>query len=169
MSLIGEIIQVSVSPGGMPKWPIPAGEIHTLGIEGDAHAHPRFHGGPRKALLLVSDEDLAELRELGYNVIPGSLGENLTVRGMNFRELRSGMRLQAGAAIVELTTLRVPCRSLDVYNADGKQIQGELFDAKAKAGDPTTPRWARGGFYASVVQAGSVRPGDILKLLDLAV
>ena len=169
MSLRGEIIQVSVSKGGIPKLAVPEAYCAPLGLEGDAHRNPRYHGGPRKALLLVSAEDLERLRAKGFGVSPGSLGENLTVRGVDFRQLRSGMRFRAGGAVVELTTLRTPCETLDVFNADGARIQEHLHDERCKAGDASSSRWAVGGFYASVAQPGLVRAGDILELVDVAV
>jgi MOSC domain-containing protein YiiM len=99
------------------------------------------------------------------------MGENLTVSGIDFRQLRAGMRFRAGEAFIELTKLRTPCNTLSVYNPRGDfgPLQSELYDATAKAGDPSTPRWAMGGFYAAVVQPGLIRTGDIIQLIDQAV
>ena len=169
MNLRGDIIQVSISKGGLPKLAVPEAFAEPLGLEGDVQRHTKFHGGPRKAILLVSVEDLDYLSTEGFPVSPGGLGENLTVRGLDFRQLRSGMRLRAGAAVLELTMLRSPCSALDIYNLGGRRIQTELHDQLCRAGDPSTPRWARGGFYASVVAPGLIRSGDILDVADLAV
>ena len=49
--------------GGLPKRPIAGGLITPLGIEGDRHAHPSVHGGPRKAILLIASEVVEELIE----------------------------------------------------------------------------------------------------------
>jgi MOSC domain-containing protein YiiM len=87
------------------------------------------------------------------------LGENLTVRGIDVRGLGIGARLRVGTATIEITQLRVPCAQLDVY---GESLQAELYDARVKAGDSGSPRWGRSGFYASVVEAGAVAPGDII-------
>ena len=48
-------------------------------------------------------------------------------------------------------------------------IQKAVYDAQVKAGDPSSPRWALAGFYASVVQTGIVRRGDPISLLDQMV
>jgi MOSC domain-containing protein YiiM len=46
----------------------------------------------------------------------------------------------------------------------GSGIQAAMFDAAVQAGDPASPRWGLSGFYASVVQPGTVRPGDAITL-----
>ena len=90
-------------------------------------------------------------------MFPGALGENLTTRGLDRRELRVGLRLRLGKAEIELTRLRAPCATLNVY---GSGIQAAMYDAPAAAGDPASPRWGLSGFYASVIQGGHVRAGD---------
>lgn len=168
--LQGIVHQVSINKGGVPKLAVPEAWANPLGLEGDGHLHPQFHGGPMKALLLVSLEDLEALRAKGFPVFPGALGENLTVSGIDFRRLRSGQRFVVGSAVIELTTLRTPCSALDVYNLDaGSQIHRHLHDARAKAGDPSSPVWAMGGFYASVVQRGLIGTGVTIALADQAV
>jgi MOSC domain-containing protein YiiM len=162
----GIIEQVSLSHGGMPNWAVEQAWIGPLGLDGDLHRNVAKHGGPIKAVLLVSAEVLARLRDEGFDVVAGSLGENLTIRGIDFAQLRPLMRLRAGGAIVQLTRLRHPCANLDIYNTGGLRIQDRLHDPLAEAGDPTSGCWANGGFYASVVEPGFVRPGDILELSD---
>lgn len=165
--MTGRIEQVSISRGGIPKTAVPEAWIGPLGLDGDAHRNPKYHGGPLKAVLLLSAEVLDQLRAEGFDVSPGSLGENLTVRGIDFRQLRTGMRFRAGGAIVRLTSLRQPCATLDIFNSPGLRIQTRLYDALAKSGDQASPNWAKGGFYAAVESPGFVRPDDILELADL--
>lgn len=165
--MTGVIQQVNISRGGIPKTAVPEAWIGPLGLDGDAHRNLKHHGGPPKAVLLVSSGDLDELLAAGFEVSPGSLGENLTIRGVDFRQLRPGMRFRAGGAVLQLTTLRQPCATLDSFNRAGMRIQTSLYDALAKSGDPASPNWAKGGFYASVVSPGFVRPDDILELADM--
>ncbi|HXR44219.1 MAG TPA: MOSC domain-containing protein [Pseudolysinimonas sp.] len=156
----GVVLQVNVSKGGIPKTAIPSAEVTERGIDGDAWRFP-FHGGRRQAILLITIEGLEELIAKGFPLFAGALGENLTTRGLDRRALRFGQRLRAGGTEIELTRMRTPCATLNVY---GSGIQAAMFDAAVQAGDPASPRWGLSGFYASVVQPGTVRPGDAITL-----
>ncbi len=162
----GEIVQINTSHGGMPKFPVPEAEIHPLGVGNDAHAHPHLHGGLRQAVLIVTEEGLEELKALGYLLYPGALGENLTVRGLDRKQMRLGQVYLAGTAILEITKMRAPCAQLNIY---GEGVQEAVYDPQVKAGDYQSPRWGLAGFYASVRQPGHVRPRDIIKLLEIHV
>jgi len=162
IKLQSSILQISISPGGLPKRPIREGYIDILGVTGDSHAHPQFHGGPRQALLIITSEVIAELTARGYPLFYGALGENLTTEGLDRRELRIGDQIRAGGALLEITKLRVPCSQLDLY---GESIKGELWDKRVKDGDYSSPRWGMSGFYCSVLQPGPVRPGDIITVV----
>jgi MOSC domain-containing protein YiiM len=160
--MTGSIVQISVSPGGVPKHAIPTGTLTLAGLEGDSHAHPAIHGGSRQAVLLISAEGIEELAAHGYPLVYGSLGENLTTLGIDRREFRVGQRWRIGAEVViEITKRRAPCQALNVY---GPGIQPAIFDALAGNGDPASPKWGLSGFYASVIQPGVIRPGDEIVL-----
>jgi MOSC domain-containing protein YiiM len=159
----GVILQVNLSPGGLPKRPVPQAYLTPLGFKGDAVAHPEIHGGPQKAVLLVTAEGIEELIARGYPLFSGALGENLTTRGLDRRDLRVGMRLRAGEAAIELTRLRVPCSSLDAY---GPSLKSEIF---RKDMTPADAAWGLSGFYASVVETGWVRENDVIWVVDAAV
>jgi MOSC domain-containing protein YiiM len=164
--MTGIILQVNVSPGGIPKRPIAEATVTAEGIRGDAWAHPKIHGGPNKALLLITSEGVNELVAQGFSLYAGALGENLTTQGLDRRQMRPGQRYRAGEVFLELTKLRTPCETLDVY---GPLIKNAVYDAQVKAGDASSPRWGLGGFYARVLRAGVIRPHDIIKLFDQLV
>lgn len=155
----GLIEAVCVSPGGLPKLPVAAARASAAGLEGDGHRHPHIHGGPDKALLLVAAESLDELRAEGFAVAAGSLGENLTTRGLDYRQLAAGMRLRAGGAVIELTKLRRPCAQLEPLNGGRSgAIQQRLREEPHLA-----------GWYARVLLGGWIRPGDRIELTEMAV
>jgi len=163
--MTGSILQVNVYRGGIPKRPIAEATVTPEGILGDSWAHPRIHGGPEKAVLIVTSEGIEELIAQGYPLFPGALGENLTTRGLDRRQMRVGQRYRAGEALVEITKLRSPCATLSVYG----DIQQAVYDAQVKAGDATSPRWGLGGFYTRVLKSGVLRPHDIITLADQVV
>ncbi len=157
------LVQISVSRGGVPKRPIPEGEVMPLGIAGDVQAHPQIHGGPEQALLIVTAEGIDELIAQGFPLFFGALGENLTTRGLDRRELRIGQRYRVGDVVIELTKVRGPCDTLNVY---GPGIQKAVYDQQVKSGDASSPRWGLSGFYARVVRTGTIWPGAPIQLLD---
>jgi MOSC domain-containing protein YiiM len=155
------LVQINTSRGGIPKYPVAQAALTPLGLEGDAHANPAIHGGAQKAVLIMAAETIDELVARGYPVFYGAMGENLTTRGLERRFLRTGQRYRIGSVLIELTTIRVPCSSQDIY---GTQLKREIYDLQVKAGDITSPRWAMSGFYASVVEPGLIRVNDPISL-----
>jgi MOSC domain-containing protein YiiM len=164
--MTGSIVQINISLGGVPKRPMAEAEVTPLGILGDSWAHPQIHGGPNQAVLLISSEGLEELVAQGFPVFPGALGENLTTTGLDRRLMRIGQRYRVGDVVLELSKMRSPCATLDVY---GPSIKQAVYDAQVHAGDASTPRWGLAGFYARVLRSGCIRPKDIIKLLDQVV
>lgn len=161
----GEVIQVSISKGGVPKLPVAEAEAGPLGLRGDVQRNTQVHGGPLQALLLISAENIETMQREGWPVFHGALGENLTVRGIDFRRIRSGQRFRVGEAIIEITKRRAPCQTLNVY---GTGIQRAYYDAQCRDHDPASPKWGMTGFYASVIHSGTIRTGDAVTLLSEA-
>ena len=87
MTARATIAQISVSPGGVPKLPVPAARVTELGLEGDAHREMEVHGGPERALCLFALEQIRALQAEGHPVVPGALGENLTIEGLDWHPL----------------------------------------------------------------------------------
>lgn len=162
--MTGSIVQLNISRGGVPKVPLLFATVRTLGIDGDHQAHPQFHGGPRQALLLISSEIIDQLKAEGFPLFYGALGENITTRGINFRDLRVGQQFRLGPEVwIEITKVRQPCKQLDPYG-EGK-IQKAIYDKQVKDGDPSSSKWGMSGFYASIVREGTLRPGDAITLI----
>lgn len=164
--MTGSIVQINISPGGIPKLPVREATVTLAGVRGDAWAHPEIHGGSNQALLVITAEGIAELASQGFPVYSGALGENLTTLGIDRRQMRSRQRYRAGEVLLELTKPRSPCATLSVF---GPGIQQAIYDVRVKAGDPQSPRWGLSGFYARVIHAGVIRPQDIITLVDQVV
>ena len=133
------------------------------GVEGDAHAGATIQHRSRKRwrpedpnprqVHLLHAELLDELRAQGYDVAPGSVGENVTTRGVDLLGLPTGARVRLGAdAVVEVTGLRNPCVQLD-------RFQDGLMEAVLRREDDgTLVRLA--GVMGVVLHGGEVVPGD---------
>jgi MOSC domain-containing protein YiiM len=160
--MTGSILQINISSGGVPKRALPEASVTAQGVQGDGHAHPEIHGGPERAVLLITAEGIEELTALGFPLTYGSLGENLTTRGIGRREWRVGQRWRIGQdVVIEITKRRAPCQTLNMY---GPGIQAAIYDALTRDGDPASPKWGLSGMYASVVSPGVVRTGDSIVL-----
>ncbi len=141
--------------------------LQGLGVEGDAHAGATVQHRSRKRwrpdlpnlrqVHLLHAELLDDLRERGYDVSAGQVGENVLTRGVDLLALSTGTRLHLGAdAVVELTGLRNPCVQLDRF-ADG------LMEATLRRDeDGTLHRLA--GVMSVVLCTGDVRPGDAVRV-----
>ena len=164
--MTGSILQINVSPGGIPKRPIPEAIVTAEGIRGDSWAHPDIHGGPNKALLLITSEGIDELIAQGFALYPGALGENLTTHGLDRRQMRLGQRYRAGEVVLELTKLRTPCATLDIYGpaSNSRSMMRRSMSAMLprRVGDSAA-------FMLALFDAGTIRPHDIIKLVDQVV
>lgn len=157
----GRLLQVNVSPGGVPKKPVAKAFVNFERVEGDDWRFKDVHGGPKQVILMIANETIADLSSAGYPVFPGALGENFTTEDLDYRRIRFGDRFRAGAELeFRITKLRAPCRTIRVYGSD---IGKSLYDSKARDHDPTSERWGRGGFYAEILKEGSVQPGDTIE------
>ena len=50
----GSVVQVNISNGGVPKYPVLQAHLTPHGVEGDRHNNTQIHGGPRQAVLLIA-------------------------------------------------------------------------------------------------------------------
>ena len=137
--------------------------VKGLGIEGDAHAGRTVKHRSRlrrdgaqpnlRQVHLVHAELHDELRDAGFEVGSGEMGENLTTRGLEVLDLPVGTRLSLGPdAVVEVTGLRNPCKQLD-------RLQPGLM-AAVLGRDADGQLVRKAGIMAVVVASGDVRPGD---------
>ena len=159
-----QVLQINISPGGLPKRPIPHGMVTPLGFAGDSCAHPQIHGGPLQSLLLIAREVVDDFCGRGFPLFYGALGENITTTGLDHRSWRAGQRYRLGSeVIIELTKPRGPCTALDIY---GESLRSLIYDRQVKDRDPASRFWGMSGFYAGVVQSGELHPGAPILLLD---
>jgi MOSC domain-containing protein YiiM len=142
--------------------------LEGLGVAGDAHLgvtvkhRSRVARDPTQPNLrqvhLLHDELLAALRDAGFAVAPGVLGENVTTRGIDLLGLARGTRLHLGeSAVVAVTGLRNPCAQLDRYQSG---LTAATLDRDA---DGNLIRKA--GVMGIVLAGGDVWPGDTIRVV----
>jgi len=103
------VLQISISPGGVPKLPVEEARVTRLGIVGDGHDDKENHGGPLAALCLYSREEIERLQAEGHPIAPGTTGENITLVGVDWSEMTPGARLAIGdEVVIELTDYQRP-------------------------------------------------------------
>jgi hypothetical protein len=138
-----------------------------LGVRDDAHSGVTVQHRSRVAVdptqpnlrqvHLIHAELHDELRSRGFDVAPGQLGENITVRGLDLLALPRGTRLHVGTeAIVEVTGLRNPCAQI---NGLQHGLMKAVLDRDAEG------RLVRkAGVMGVVITGGHVRPGEDIQV-----
>jgi MOSC domain-containing protein YiiM len=134
-----------------------------LGVEGDVHAgatvkhRSRVARDPAQPNLrqvhLIHAELHDELRDGGFEVLAGQMGENVTTQGIALLDLPRGTLLALGAAaVVQITGLRNPCKQLDGL-APG--LMAATLERDASGG-----LVHKAGVMGIVLSGGEVKPGD---------
>ena len=148
------VVGLHRSNGGVPKLPVSRAMVRVNGMEGDKQRDRRFHGGPARALCLYSQEHIDALVGEGHHVAPGVLGENVTIAGLTWSELRPGRVLRLGEVEVEITGYAAPCEKIASAFAGGRF---------KRIGQKVNPGWSR--VYASIRREGAIAVGDAVELL----
>ncbi|MBU0750593.1 MAG: MOSC domain-containing protein [Gammaproteobacteria bacterium] len=135
----------------MPLW------LGFEGLAGDAQADRRVHGGPEQALHQYPVAHYARLAAAfpaaAAQLLPGSLGENLSVPGWDEADVCIGDVFRLGDARIRVSRPRSPCWKIDRrFDVDGMT---RLIDDEGLV-----------GWYFAVVGAGEVVPGCDFALLE---
>lgn len=135
----------------MPAW------LGIEGLSGDAQADRRVHGGPDKALHQYPVAHYARLaaafpatRDL---LVPGSIGENLSVPGWDETNICIGDTFRLGDTVIQVSQPRNPCWKID--HRYGVKGMAKLIDEEGIT-----------GWYFRVIEEGSVEPGCSFELID---
>jgi MOSC domain-containing protein YiiM len=137
--------------------------IAGIGIEGDAHAgrtvkhRSRVTKDPSQPNLrqvhLIQTELHDELKDKGFDISPGDMGENITTKGIDLLNLPTNTKLYLGdRAVIKVTGLRNPCAQLDAFQPG---LMSAVLDRDA-AGRIIR----KAGVMSVVVSGGVVKIGD---------
>ena len=145
----GVVRSINVSDGGVPKLPRESATVRVTGLDGDRQRDLRIHGGPDRAVCLYSLDLIHALRSEGHPIAPGTIGENLTIAGVQWSLMIPGVWVDLGDVSLELTRYADPCR-----NIANSFLQGQMLRVSAKR----HPGWSR--LYARVLREGTITVGD---------
>ncbi|MBL8745732.1 MAG: MOSC domain-containing protein [Phycisphaerae bacterium] len=144
------VARINISRGGVPKAPVPRAGITVEGVEGDAQADRKHHGGPDRAVSLFSLELIEKLRGEGHPIAPGTTGENLTISGVDWASISPGARLRfAGGVELEITSFANPCATIrdSFRDLDSRRIKQEFHPGESR-------------LYARVLKPGTIESGE---------
>jgi len=136
-------------PSGIFKSPVEGPlRLCQTGLEGDAQADLKNHGGPEKAVCVYPLEHYPYwAARLGREPEAGFFGENFATEGMTESEVCIGDVYRVGGATVQVSQPRQPCYKLAARHRVRELalwVQEEGFT----------------GFYLRCLEEGEVRAGD---------
>ena len=141
----GRIIWIGVRPAR--RAPMVAADRTELTLDGLAGDHAR---AGTQALTLIQAEHLPAISSLAaVEAVPQALRRNVLVAGLNLAALR-GETVSLGSATVRLTGPCHPCSRMEEALGPGG------YNAMR----------GHGGWYAEVVQRGSIAVGDVVTRVD---
>lgn len=143
MTKVGTVFSLFYSPSTGHS-SVSTFDLDTKGILHDKH----YAKSISRSVLITSLESYALAKHHGIDVAYGVLGENVLI-DYNPYHLKLGERLQIGKVIFEISQACTLCKSLT-------QIDSKL---------PKLLKDDR-GIFAQVVEAGSIKEGDDIYLLD---
>ncbi len=143
-------------PTGIYKQPVTNHvEIGPEGFIGDQQADRRVHGGPEKAVHLYPARHYAQLAAqfpgAAAQLVPGSLGENISTPDLAENDVRIGDIYRLGSARLQVCQPRNPCWKID-----------ERFAVEGMAAFIAEHRLT--GWYWRVITPGEVAPDAELRL-----
>lgn len=144
----GVVTGLHRSDGGLPKTAIERATVDWRGVVGDRQASRVHHGRPWQALCLWSAQVIDELHAQGHPIAPGRAGENVTLSGLPWEEVRPGVRLQLGEVLCEVSSYSLPCYQNKPWFIDGD------FETIHHERGPVSR------VYATVLEPGEIALGD---------
>eukprot|EP00913_Durusdinium_trenchii_P033723 g31569.t1 len=137
---------------GLPKRNVKEALVTPMGLLGDSQTAPYIavwggHAGFNKAVMLWSNEVIQSINDTGASFFPGASGEQITLRGVDWSLVKTGVRLSVGDLLLEVTYMKGPCKNMDRYFPSPSD--------KSKIDPKKNPDSAR--VFAKVLKPGRVR------------
>lgn len=156
--MAGSVEGLFVAPlGGVPKSMVDSLHVTANGCVGDRQNDLKHHGGPTRAVCLMSTDVLELLQEQGHPIAGGTTGENLLIRGIAWNELDVGTILATEHVRLRITGDAPPCKTIKASFVKGN------FMALSHKKTPQQTRW-----YAEVVREGMMHRGESIEIKSLS-
>lgn len=127
------------------------GIVRSGGLAGDEQADRKNHGGPDKALLVYASEHYTEPSSPAFCLPVGSLGENVSTRGLVETDVRIGDVFSLGGTLLQVSQPRRPCFKMAARHGR-RQLPVQMQDA------------GHTGYYLRVLVPGEVAAGQPMVL-----
>lgn len=134
--------------GGVPKPSVDSIQVEFVGIKNEIIRDKKHHGGAEKAVCLLAEEIVEELRANGHPIEGGTTGENILL-DVPFESLRPGVRLQFQNVLLEITMAASPCKTIK------QSFLNQNFSLLSNKKFPGKTRW-----YARVLVEGTIHQGE---------
>ena len=151
--LTGSVLGIfATEEGGVPKPSVDSIDVRLNGVYGELIRDMKHHGGPKRAVCILSNQTLEFLQREGHPISGGSTGENLLI-DIDEEFLRPGVRLKFAHVELEITSPAPPCKTIQTSftNGDFKQLSHKL--------NPQRTRW-----YAQVIQEGIIHVDEVVDI-----
>ena len=131
--------------------------VGALGLAGDEQADLTVHGGLEKAVYAYPAAHhsawAADFPEHAQLFVAGGVGENLTIDGWVESDLCVGDVHAIGTVRLQVCQPRQPCSKFSLRFANNKLPKAMVRNGRA-------------GWYYRVIEAGMIRSGDTVALVD---
>ncbi|MFC3095219.1 MOSC domain-containing protein [Alteromonas sediminis] len=104
------------APSSIIKTAVPFLTVTSDGTEEDEQGNKKLHGGPEKVLHQYGLPGYRQLSKaypsLSGSFVPGSIGENITVDGMDDTRVQVGDIYKMGDVVLQVSAPRAPCNKI---------------------------------------------------------
>ncbi|OYQ32202.1 hypothetical protein CHU93_03610 [Sandarakinorhabdus cyanobacteriorum] len=125
--------------------------VHELGLAGDQVGNTRVHGGPDKAVYAYPLSGyagwIAEFPDFAERFVPGAMGENLVVDGLDEASLCLGDVIRCGSATLQIAQIREPCSTFAAVLGSKRVVKAMTLSGRC-------------GWYFRVLEGGAIAAGD---------
>ncbi|MBF7074142.1 MOSC domain-containing protein [Glaciecola sp. MH2013] len=144
------------SPSSIIKSPHSMLTIVEDGAIEDEQGNKKLHGGPEMALHQYSQQDYLALQhafpEIREQLVPGSIGENISAPEMNNDNVFIGDTYEIGDVVLQVNSPRSPCVKIN-----------QRFGVKNI--DTYIGKHGLTGWYFRVIESGTIKVNDPIKLV----